>query len=47
MVALTIFDLVIVVLTWREYRQQRRTRNREAVTVSSAKPQTPSETSAR
>jgi uncharacterized membrane protein len=47
MVALTIFDLVIVVLTWREYRQQRRTRTREAVTVSSAKPQTPSETRTR
>jgi uncharacterized membrane protein len=45
MVALTVFDLVIVVLTWREYRQQRRTRT--AVTVSSAKPQTPSETRTR
>jgi uncharacterized membrane protein len=39
MVALTIFDLVIVVLTWREYRQQRRARNEETVAVPSAKRQ--------
>jgi uncharacterized membrane protein len=26
LIALTVFDLVIVVLTWREYRQQRQTR---------------------
>jgi uncharacterized membrane protein len=37
MVALTIFDLVIVVLTWREYRQQRRARNEQAVTVPPAR----------
>jgi uncharacterized membrane protein len=30
-VALTIFDLVIVVLTWREYRQQRRARDHPVV----------------
>ena len=36
MVALTIFDLVIVVLTGREYGQQRRARNKKAVVASSA-----------
>jgi uncharacterized membrane protein len=30
LIALTVFDLVIVVLTWREYRRQRRARQRPA-----------------
>ena len=30
LVALTVFDLLIVVLTWREYRRQRRARQRPA-----------------
>ena len=35
LIALTVFDLVIVVLTWREYRQHRRTRT-ENVRAGSA-----------
>jgi hypothetical protein len=35
LIALTVFDLVIVVLTWRENRQQRRTRT-EKVPAGSA-----------
>jgi uncharacterized membrane protein len=38
MVALTIFDLVIVVLTWREYRQQRRARDHAVVVAPSDTP---------
>jgi uncharacterized membrane protein len=30
LIALTIFDAVIVLLTWREFRQQRRIRNDQA-----------------
>jgi uncharacterized membrane protein len=33
LITLTVFDAVIVALTWREYRQQRRTRTKEAVTA--------------
>jgi uncharacterized membrane protein len=36
MVALTIFDLVIVVLTWREYGEQRRAGTKKAVVAPSA-----------
>jgi uncharacterized membrane protein len=41
MVALTIFDLVIVVLTWREYRQQRRARKHAAVAARGDTPRAP------
>jgi uncharacterized membrane protein len=33
LIALTVFDVLIVALTWREYRQQRRIRTEEAVTA--------------
>jgi uncharacterized membrane protein len=33
LIALTVFDLVIVVLTWREYRRQRRASQRPATPV--------------
>ena len=32
LIALTIFDALVLALTWREYRQQRQTRTEEAVT---------------
>ena len=32
LIAITVFDAVVLALTWREYRQQRRTRTEEAVT---------------
>ena len=37
LIGLTIFDIVIVALTWREYQQQRRSRQAET-TVASAGP---------
>jgi uncharacterized membrane protein len=33
LIALTVFDVLIVALTWRKYRQQRRIRTEEAVTA--------------
>lgn len=39
MVALTIVDFVILVLTWREYCQQRRAQKEEAVAPLPARPQ--------
>jgi uncharacterized membrane protein len=36
LVALTVFDAVIVVLTWREYRRQRRIPDRSPATTDSA-----------
>ena len=38
LVALTVFDAVIVVLTWREYRRQRRIPDRSPATTDSAPP---------
>jgi uncharacterized membrane protein len=32
LIAITVFDAVVLALTWREYRQQRRTRTEEAIT---------------
>ena len=36
LIALTVFDAVIVVLTWREYRRQRRIPERSPATTDSA-----------
>ena len=44
MVALTIFDFVILALTCREYGQQRRATKEEAIVAPAARPRTPSET---
>jgi uncharacterized membrane protein len=39
LIALTVFDLVIVVLTWREFRQQRHTRTEKPPASVSAPPE--------
>jgi uncharacterized membrane protein len=39
LIALTVFDVVIVVLTWREYRQQRQTRTEKPPGSVSAPPE--------
>jgi uncharacterized membrane protein len=44
LVALTVFDVVIVLLTWREYKQQRRRRNQAPIV---APEDTPKDTSSR
>ena len=38
LIALTIFDVLIVLLTWREYRRQRQRRARAATSVAAADP---------
>jgi hypothetical protein len=43
---LTIFDLVIVVLTWREYRQQRRAKD-HAVVLAPGDAQAPPQAAVR
>jgi uncharacterized membrane protein len=41
LIALTVFDLVIVLLTWREYRRQRRARQRPAASAPNQAAKTP------
>jgi uncharacterized membrane protein len=41
LIALTVFDLMIVLLTWREYRRQRQARQRPATSVPNHAAKTP------
>ena len=41
LIGLTVFDIVIVALTWREYRQQRQSRHAETAVASAGPDENP------